>query len=97
MLSTYQLRFNQTNFEADAYEMCVNNTLMECSDYLFKETQVISQLKEVLLAEKGSSNNINKVLADIKNVDSILKDGTEDEKKTIYHNFYQEKIGLVME
>jgi hypothetical protein len=28
VLSTYQLRFNQTNFEADAYQMCVNNTLM---------------------------------------------------------------------
>ena len=37
VLSTYQLRFNKTNFESDAYEMCVNNTLMECSGYLMKE------------------------------------------------------------
>lgn len=38
VLSTYQMRFNQTNFEADAYQICANNTLMECSSFLFKES-----------------------------------------------------------
>lgn len=28
VLSTFQMRFNQKNFEADAYLMCQNNTLM---------------------------------------------------------------------
>ena len=54
-------------------------------------------MKENFLARVGSSTNVKKIYADIKNIDNILKDGTEDEKKTIYHNFYQEKIDLVME
>ena len=42
VLSTYQMRFNQTNFEADAYQMCANNSLMECNKYLFKENEVVT-------------------------------------------------------
>jgi hypothetical protein len=92
VLSTYQLRFNQTNFESDAYEICVNNTLMECSGYLMKEGEVISMMKDNLLANKSKDTFEN-----IKKIDQILKTGTTDEKKTLYHQFYMETIPLVME
>ena len=96
VLSTYQLRFNQTNFEADAYQMCVNNTLMDCSDYLLKESQVISQLKKYFLAGDASSSNAKESYAEIKKIDKIVKDGTEDEKKTLYHDFYHKQIPMLM-
>ena len=90
------MRFNQTNFEADAYQMCVNNTLMDCSDYLLKENQVISQLKNFHLAGDASSSNVRESYAEIKKIDKIIKDGTEDEKKKLYHNFYHKQIPMLM-
>ena len=30
VLSTFQIRFNNTNYQADAYNTCLNNTFFKC-------------------------------------------------------------------
>lgn len=46
--------------------MCVNNTLMECSSYLIKESEAIKMTKENLLARAKSSKNAKNVFSKIK-------------------------------
>ena len=49
VLSTYQLRVNRTNYEADAYLTCANNTFSKCQDHLYSSGKVVSLMKSWIL------------------------------------------------
>ena len=36
---TYQMRLSLSNFEADAYQACLDNTYLKCKSYVLSETK----------------------------------------------------------
>ena len=56
VLSTFQIRFNNTNYQADAYNTCFNNTFFKCSDYLFSNGKALSKMREWTLKSAQNSS-----------------------------------------
>lgn len=88
------MRKNQTNFEADAYLTCKNNTFFKCSQYLFPQNKGISQMKDWIRNDAKNSSERAKVFDEFKRIDNKLRYGLEEEATSLYHELHHNTINM---
>ena len=92
VFSTYQVRLNRTNFEADAFLTCQNNTFFECGDHLYKNGIALRKMKEWALNGLMNASESRKAVSEIQRIDDVLKSGSDDEKYVLMHRFHNEYL-----
>ena len=79
-MSTFQIRLNNTNYQADAYNTCLNNTFFNCNNYLFSYGKALSKMREWTLHGAKTSSETSNAIERIKIMNQVLESGSLDEK-----------------